>query len=486
MGNGIRAGMLACFLAMGTAACGKPAPTRKAKAPVPPPAASVPEPVKAEKPTSSPAPQAAKVSDLRTRKTGVDWPWFLGPTHDSKSPERGLQTPWPEGGPRVVWQRKLGIGYGTCSIRLGRLFLFDRHGDKARLTCMKSETGDELWRFEYETGYEDMYGYNNGPRCCPVIDDDRVIILGAGGTIHCLRVADGKVVWKKDTTREFGVVQNFFGVGGAPLVEGDLLIVMVGGSPPGSPHIRSGMVKGDGSGIVAFDTRTGKVKYRITDELAGYASPLAATINGRRWCFVFARGGLVGFEPATGKVDFHYPWRARIIESVNASNPVVVGDRVFISECYGVGSSLLKVRPGGYDVVWMDGRKRERSMMTHWNTSIHVDGYLYGSSGRHTEGAELRCIELATGKVAWSVPDLTRCSLLYVDGHFVCLGEDGTLRLLKVNPKRYEEVSRVLLRSPDGEQLLNDPAWAAPILSHGLLYVRGKDRLVCLEAIPKK
>ena len=262
------------------------------------------------------------------------------------------------------------------------------------------------------------------------------------------------------------------------------MIAQIGGSPPGSPGIQSGEVKGNGCGIVAFDKRTGAVKFKITDELASYSSPVTATINGRRWGFVFARGGLVGFEPATGKVDFHYPWRARILESVNASNPVITGDQVMISECYSVGSSLLKVKPGGYDVVWSDGRKRDQAMATHWNTPIQIDGYVYGSSGRHTAEAELRCIELASGKVQWSEPRLTRCSLLYVDGHFICLGEDGVLRLLKLDPKRYEEVAKVTLKSDDGLPLLKYPAWAAPILSHGLLYVRGKDRLVCLELIP--
>ena len=96
---------------------------------------------------------------------------------------------------------------------------------------------------------------------------------------------------------------------------------------------------------MAFDKVTGKVRYRITDELASYASPMLATIGGRRWCFVFARGGLVGFEPHSGKVDFQFPWRARVLESVNASDPLVIGHRVFITETYGPGSALLKVEP---------------------------------------------------------------------------------------------------------------------------------------------
>jgi outer membrane protein assembly factor BamB len=443
-------------------------------------------------------------TDLRTRAFGSDWPKFLGPTGDSKSTEKGILTKWPAAGPKIVWQRELGAGYAPPTISRGRLYEFSRHRDKDRLTCLKSETGEELWRFEYESDYEDHFGYDNGPRCCPVVDDDRVYLYGAEGTLHCLNALDGKVLWRVDTAKKFNVVQNFFGVGSAPLVEGDLLITVVGGSPADTPRVglRLDLVKGNGSGVVAFDKRSGEVKYKLSDELAGYASPMAVTVGDRRWCFVFARGGLLGFEPASGKLDFHFPWRDENLESVNASNPVVVGDRVFISECYGIGSALLKFKPGGSEVVWTDEKKgRAKSLLAHWNTPIHIDGYLYGCSGRHTAGAQLRCIELETGKVMWTTTgrqaedDLPfgRSSLLYVDGHFICLTEYGELIVLKVNPKKYEPVSRVLLRDKGGTPvpgfgpppLLEYPAWAAPVLSHGLLYVRGKDRLVCLELMPK-
>jgi outer membrane protein assembly factor BamB len=433
--------------------------------------------------------------DLRTRQTGSDWPGFLGPTGDSVSAEKGLLVPWPRQGPRIVWHKTVGSGYAVPSISRGRLFLFDRLRNRARLRCWKTETAEPLWTFEYPSDYRDLYGYNGGPRCCPVVDGNRVYIYGAEGMLYCVRVTDGKPVWKVDTKEAFGVVQNFFGVGSTPVVEGDLLLVQVGGSPKGSDNVDFPDLKGNGSGLVAFDKYTGKVRYRATDELASYASPVLATVGGRRWCFLFARGGLVGLDPATGKVDFHYPWRSRLLESVNASNPVVVGNRVFLSETYGPGSALLEVKPGGYKEVWTDARRgRDKSLQCHWNTPIHVAGYVYGSSGRHVQNAELRCVELATGKVMWSEPGLTRTSLLLVDGHFVCLAEDGVLRLLKVNPRKYEEVSSVELRPPgaDGkpdaqaEPLLQYPCWAAPILAHGLLYVRGKDRLVCLEVIPAK
>jgi outer membrane protein assembly factor BamB len=460
------------------------------------PVAQQPAPAAKPAPAASAKP-ASDVPNLWTRQTGVDWPKFLGPNEDSKSPETGILTKWPAAGPKIVWQRELGTSYDMPTISRGRLFQFDRTGDTARAVCLNAETGEELWHFEYPTDYSDLYGYNNGPRCSPVVDGDRVYTYGAEGKLHCLRATDGKLLWKVDTQKDFGVVQNFFGVGSTPVVEGNLLIVMVGGSPPESQQVAPGLldrIEGNGSGIVAFDKLTGEVKYKITDELASYASLKLATIDGRRWCFAFCRGGLVGFEPANGKVDFEYPWRAPILESVNASMPVVVDNQVFISETYGPGSSLLEVSPGKYKLVWKDdARKREKAMQTHWNTPVYVDGYLYGCSGRHTENAELRCIEWKTGKVMWSEPALTRTSLLNVDGHFLCLGEYGTLQLLKVNPEKYEPIAEVELKQPplaplggEAKPLLNYPCWAAPILSHGLLYVRGEDRLICLELIPQK
>jgi outer membrane protein assembly factor BamB len=302
-------------------------------------------------------------------------------------------------------------------------------------------------------------------------------------------VADGKPLWKVDTVAKFGVVPNFFGVGSTPVIEGDLLIAQVGGSPKGADPEEFLKLKGNGSGVVAFDKHTGKVRYRIGDELASYSSPVLATIGGRRWCFVFARGGLLAFEPKSGKIDFHFPHRSPDLESVNAANPVVVGDRVFISETYGPGGTLLKVKPRGYEVVWSDTGKapRKKSLQCHWMTPIYHDGYLYGSSGRHDYNAELRCVEWATGKVMWRKPQLTRTSLLMVDGHFVCQAEVGPVLLLKVNPKEFEPVSFMeLLRPGTKEPLLEEPCWAAPILAHGLMYLRGRDRLVCVELIPAR
>ena len=418
--------------------------------------------------------------------SAADWNDFLGPERNGKSSEKIDILPWDKTGPRIVWHKQIGTSYGAPTVANGRVFIFARHGRMARLTCMESTTGNELWRFEYPTDYEDMYGYNNGPRCCPVVDEDRVYIFGAEGMLHCIRVSDGEALWKVDTTAQFHVVQNFFGIASTPAVEGEHLIVQIGGSPQGSPKdiwAANGRPEPNRSGIVAFNKHTGEVVYQIADELASYASPVFSTINGRRWGFAFLRGGLVAFEPASGEIDFHYPWRHPKIESVNASSPVVAEDHVFMSESYGIGSSVLKVQPGGYKVVWKDPTiRRNKSLALHWNTAIHHEGYLYACSGQHLNGAELRCVEFKTGKVAWSHRVDERASLLWVNDYFIYLGEYGRLMLLKCTPEKLDVISQVpSLRDKNGKQLVKYPAWAAPVLADGYLYIRGKDRLVCLD-----
>ena len=428
-------------------------------------------------PESEPAANETPGAD----RLGLDWPKFLGPTDDNVSAETGILKPWPKNGLRKVWDCELGVGYAPPVVAGGRLFHFDRFGDACRLTCRDAGTGKFLWKHEYPTNYEDTYGYDPGPRACPVVDGDRVYVYGPDGVLVCVTAADGKEVWKFESKAKYYFHKNFFGVGSVPLVDGDLLLVAVGGSPKGPRPNDLREAKSNNSGIVALDKKTGEVKYAAVDELASYASPIIATVGGKRTGLYFARGGLVGFDPKTGETAFRYKWRARIEESVNASNPVVVGDRVLLTECYEIGAALLDLKGGKPREVWTDAEKDrvDKALMCHWNTPIHHNGFVYGCSGRHDSDADVRCVELATGDVKWRKRRTARCSLLFADGHFICLSEYADLTLFKANPEKYEEVSRF-------ELPLDAPCWAPPVLSRGLLYVRGKGKLIAYELIPPK
>ena len=447
----------------------------------------------------------AGAGDPRTARASTDWPGFLGPHRNGKSDERGLPNSWPATGPPVVWQAAVGTGYAAPAISDGRVFHFSRVGDSAELKCFNATTGNEQWTCDYPTDFVDMLGYNNGPRATPMVDGPNVYTFGAEGVLQCVRIADGKMVWRVNTTKEFNVVKNFFGVGSSPLVWNDMLLVNVGGSPPDGPtdvYAANGQVDSNGSALVAFDKATGKVRWETGNDFASYSSPVVAKIGERDVVFLFARNNLLAIDPVKGATIAQFPWRARKLESVNASTPVVVGDEIFISETYEVGSALVRFDGAKFAEIWTDrGRRRDRAMALHWNTPIEHDGYLYGSSGYHAPEAELRCVEWKTGKVMWSEPGMTRSSLLLVDGKLVCLSEDGALRILRPSPQKYEELAKWEYGVGEGEDpatpgavvgksrgeteaksaVLPYPAWAAPALSNGLLYVEGAGRLVCLK-----
>jgi outer membrane protein assembly factor BamB len=430
-------------------------------------------------------PAAAPARTPVATSSGSDWPRFLGPFGTGASPETGIITDWSRG-LRIIWQMDVGEGYAAPAIADGRLFHFDRHGNQARLTAFERDTARKLWTFEYPTDYVDKFGYDGGPRACPVVDGDRVYIYGPEGSLHCVGAADGKERWRVDTFAKYHVVQNFFGVSGVPVVEGEVLIVPVGGSPGGPEPDDFRDLKGNGSCLVALDKVTGQERYRVGDDLASYASPIVAEVEGRRAGLYWARHRLIGFEPATGKEMFEFPWRSKQLESVNAANPLVVGEQVLLTECYGRGSVLLKLTNKAPAVVWQDDAdSRRKRLECHWNTPIHVDGFVYGSSGRHPESAELRCVEWSTGEVKWRQPGLGRASLMLADGHFVVLTEFGVLLLVKPVASRYVEIARLDLGRA-GRRLLTHYCWAAPVLSHGRLYLRSKGVLLALELIPSK
>jgi outer membrane protein assembly factor BamB len=310
-----------------------------------------------------------------------------------------------------------------------------------------------------------------------------VYTVGAEGQSHCLELSSGKVAWKIDFRRQYNVKQDFFGVASTPLVEGRLLIINVGA--PGGPC------------VVALDKVSGKEVWRAGNKWGpSYASPIPAVVHGKRRVFVFAggeseppTGGLLSIDPATGKVDFEFPWRSRSYESVNASCPVVFDNKVFVSASYRAGGALLEVLPDfRHKVLWTTP-----DFGLHFNTPIYRDGHLYGFDGRNEPDASLACVDASTGKVKWRrTPEWMetigegrqqmfgtyRGSLLAVDGQYLCLGEVGHLVWMDLTPTGYKEISHAWLFSAR-------ETWALPVLSRGLLYVTQNTRDVLRGTGPR-
>ena len=436
----------------------------------------------------------------------ADWPQLLGPQANGTSPETGLLSAWPSDGPKVLWKKRVGTGYSAPSICDSRLVLFHRIGNEEVVEALDAKTAKPIWRHASPTRYRDPFGYNNGPRCTPMLTEKHCFTFGAEGVLQCLYVKTGKPVWQRKTAEEFRVPEAFFGVGSSPVLEGNLLIVMVGGQP--------------NSTMVAFDKNTGKtvwqsagrdtwqgkpsigwpgeplVRWRGIEKLASYSTPTLATIHGKRTLFCLTRQGLVSMEPLTGRVNFTRWFRSRANDSVNAANPVVVGNQVFCSAAYyGVGSFLLNVAKDGksFTEVWSTNERRKKNrrldpaLSIHWTTPILHDGHLFAFSGRNEPDAFFRCVELESGKVKWNRDErwqksgskqpgvYGRGSAVMADGKLFALGEGGLLGLFEVNAANPVELGRHQV--PE----LHYPCWTAPILSNKRMVIRSEDYLICFD-----
>ncbi len=152
---------------------------------------------------------------------------------------------------------------------------------------------------------------------------------------------------------------------------------------------------------MAFDKASGRVVWKSTDDEAGYASPVAATIHDRRYAIFFTRAGLVAADPTNGSVQFQFPWRSADNASVNAATPLIIDDTIFLSACYGTGAVLLRVKGNGVEKIWSG----DDILSNHYATSVRRGDFLYGIDGRCDPGfspaPSLRCVELKTGKIRW-------------------------------------------------------------------------------------
>lgn len=430
---------------------------------------------------------------------GGDWAGFLGPQANgiAAADETGLLAAWPAGGPPLVWDKAIGTGYGAPSIRGERLVFHHRQEDEEIVESLEAGTGKSLWRYTYPSHFRDPYGYNNGPRSTPLLTSNRCYTFGAEGKLTCLDLASGKLVWQRDTENgiDFNIPNAFFGVGSSPILEGGLLLAMVGGQP--------------NAGMVAFDPETGKtvwqsvgaknwegvpmtawpgertLHWQTFEKQASYSTPYAVTIRGKRHVLCLMRQGLVSVDPKDGAVNFSFWFRSVANDSVNAMTPVVVDDQILISGAYyKVGSVLLQVQADGKGVkeVW-----RGTSLEQHWNTPVYHEGKLYAFSGRNEPDAHFRCVDFRTGEVLWDRDErwaahttarpnvYGRGSGILADGKLIVVGEGGLLGLFALNPKEPVELARWQVPQ------LHHPCWAAPVLSRGRLFLRSEDHLVCLS-----
>ena len=391
----------------------------------------------------------------------ADWPQYRGPHRDGIAPAAPMLAAWPDDGPPRLWSHEIGAGFSGISVsgdNLLTMFAVDADSNEV-LVCYDRMTGMERWRHVVGDLFVEEFG--NGPRSTPTIADGRVFALGATGTLHAVSLGEGTPLWSVAFPERFGATTPIRGFAVSPLVDGDLVIMEVGGEVKRDPDPANRVMQ---TRLVAFDAASGEVRweYLLDPGSLGYCSPLIRdTPHGREYLFTTSRH-ILALDREGALL-----WRHETLPGIIAMPVLADGGRIFLSSSGDFGCVMLEtVREGDSTVVrelWTS-----RRMKNTFNSSLIVDGYLYGFNN-----ATLTCMDVATGELAWRKRGLGKGGLIAADGHLVIIGDKGTAVLAAASPEAYVEQGRF--------QALTGKCWTIPTLVDGMLYCRSQNELVAYD-----
>lgn len=367
-----------------------------------------------------------------------DWPVFRGPNGNGISSESGLKS---SGQAETKWQTQVGLGYSSPVIAEGRVIVSGHDGkDTDTLWCLDEKTGEVIWKHPYPQPLGDLY-FQGGTTGTATIDGELVFHVARQGELFCLNVTDGAVIWSKHLQKDFGYTMPTWGFTGAPLVQADRLYVTAG---------ESGL---------CLDKKDGATIWQSKDEEAGYATPFPITRNGKNFLIFTNKRAYVCVDAETGNEVWSERWMTRY--GVNAADPVVFEDYLFISSGYGKGATLVKWDGSGDpETVWQN-----RDMKTQMNAAVLIDGHLYGVDGNEgQDGTGLKCLELLSGKTLWIEESVGHGTVAAAGGKLIVLTEQGMLQVADATPSGY---------SPSfSQQVLQPKVWTVPVFANGTVYCR--------------
>jgi outer membrane protein assembly factor BamB len=403
-----------------------------------------------------------------------DWPQWRGPNRDGVWKETGIIDKFsaPKITPR--WRAPVGSGYSGPTVSAGRVYLMDRQTEpkqSERVLCFDRQTGRALWTYTYPCDYAGV-SYTAGPRASVSLDEGRAYALGTMGHFHCLDAQTGQVLWKKDLHAEYQARIPIWGLAAAPLVDGDNVILQIGGAR--------------GACLVALNKKSGVEVWRALEDSASYSAPIIIQQAGRRVLVCWTGGHVAGLDPVTGKVFWQHPFLPNKMV-INVPTPVVEGGRLFVSAFYD-GSLMLKLREDDLQVEQLWRRRGPSEMRTDSLHCMISTPYLQGDYVYGVDSyGELRCLDARTGNRVWE--DLTAVpKARWGNIHMVRNGsrvwmfnERGELIISELGPRGFHEISRARLIEPTTEQLSRrgGVCWSHPAYAYKHVFARNDRELVC-------
>ncbi len=412
---------------------------------------------------------------------GDDWPEFRGAGRMGVWNETGILDTFPADGLKVRWRTQIHAGYAGPSVSRGRVFITDSRrtqGNRAieRALALDEHTGEIVWTREWPADYTGLQLiYAIGPRATPTVDGDRVYVLGAMGTLLALDAASGRIVWQKDAVRDFDASIPSWGMSGAPLVDGDRLIALIGGEP--------------GAKVVAFNKHTGEEIWRAlsSDWEPGYNQPTIITHAGTRQLIIWHPRAISSLDPATGKIYWEVP--SEVDMGMTVATPVHAGSHLLVTSFYN-GARMLRLDDDtpGAKMLWAGKSNSEvatEAIHSTISTPVIDGDYIYGVDSH----GELRCLELATGRRVWESMALVKerarwaTAFLVKNGDRYFINNDrGELVIATLSPKGFQEISRTQLIEPTHpyarRRELGAVHWSHPAYANKHIFARNDKEIV--------
>jgi outer membrane protein assembly factor BamB len=379
-----------------------------------------------------------------------DWPQWRGPNHNGISSEKQWRDHWPAAGPPILWKAKVGTGFSSFAVAGGRVWTMGNSDDRDTVFCFDSATGKEIWSHSYAADLGDKY-FEGGTTGTPTVEGDRVFTLSRWGDVFCLDAATGKVIWSRNVQKETRVRVPTWGFSGSPMVFESLLLLAVG---------EAGM---------GLDKGAGTIIWQSANKDAGYSTPVPWQHDGKWFALVGSGLAYLAVEPQTGKEQWRFRWLTQY--GVNAADPIIDGDQVFISSGYGKGGALLKPGTGPEPaVLW-----KNKTLRSQRNAAVLLHGHLFGVDGDTNEKAALKCLDISSGQEKWSEPSVGSGALMAADGKLIVLGDRGELMVAPASPEGFKPTARA--------QVLGGKCWTVPVLANGLILCRNsRGDVVCVDA----
>ncbi len=420
-----------------------------------------------------------------------DWADWRGPTRDGISYEKGLPEKWSPTGENLLWKQPYG-GRSAPIIMGGRVFLFNSAGEGAtmqeRVVCFDAETGKLLWQYRFN-----VYSSDVPPRriawSSPAGDPQtgNVYVFGACNELVALSI-DGKLLWNRSFTDEFGAWTTHGGRTVSPIVEGNLVIVSTVTDGFADLSLRRHR-------YYAFNKLTGESVWISTavDRPfdTTYSTPITTTLNGTRMMIAGAGDGNVhALKVNTGEPIWSYPMSKRGI------NPGVVlkGNLAFVSH---PEENLDTTEMGLLAAVDVTSRGKITKNQIKWSikniglgpASPVIDGdRIYHIDG----GSNLYAFDIATGKQLWmhNLGTIQKASPVLADGKLYVGTENGKFYILKPGPTgvqildqdELEGVDKVDSKTAVGDDLIasNEQVIASVGISRGRIYMVSTKNIYCI------